>query len=118
MESTSISIAALGIVATCVGGLIWIIKQGMNKILPVLEGMTAALNTFNKVIEDNSKQVKNNTEYLQHRNGRDSEIWQEVRDSLIKIHEDTKPKDIVVVKPNKARTTLEPVLGRRQRVIS
>lgn len=38
-SSSTVLLAALGIVSTCVLGLIWVIKYLFQKILPVLEGM-------------------------------------------------------------------------------
>lgn len=65
MEEASL-ITALGIVSTCVVGLIWIIKRMFNDIIPAINGLK-------KATEQNTSATKSADEYLQQRNGRDNE---------------------------------------------
>lgn len=77
--SEQIVLAIVAILATTVGALIWVIKYMFDKILPILESLRDS-------VEENTKQTKSNDEYLRERNGRDSKMWVEVRDSLRALH--------------------------------
>lgn len=63
---TGTNIAALGIVASCVAGLIWVIKRMFNDVVPALNGLK-------KATEQNTSATKSADDYLQQRNGRDNE---------------------------------------------
>lgn len=78
----AIGIAALGIAATCVGGLIWIIKKMFSRVLPAIDKIHTSLDRLAKATDKNTQATKSADQYLRERNGRDSAFWQEVRDSL------------------------------------
>jgi hypothetical protein len=63
-------LAIIGILASTVGALIWVIKYMFDKILPILEGLKTS-------VELNTIQTKENEEYLKKRNGSDSIRWDE-----------------------------------------
>lgn len=63
-------IAIIGILATAVGALIWVIKYMFDKILPILESLKDSVNK-------NTEQTKSNEEYLRLRNGSDGRRWEE-----------------------------------------
>lgn len=79
MEATVI-ITALGIVASCVAGLIWVIKNLFEKILPTLDQLT-------KSTIANTDATKSADSYLKVRNGRDSEMHKELIKSINAIPE-------------------------------
>lgn len=64
---TVFAIAVVGVLGTCVGGLIWVIKHLFNNIIPALSGIT-------KSTDSNTRATKAADKYLRQRNGRDSEI--------------------------------------------
>lgn len=75
MSESTVLLAALAIVASCVGVLVWVIKHMFTKILPLLE-------KINKNTELNTQATKRADEYLRERNGRDAEFWKEVKAAL------------------------------------
>lgn len=70
MDNSAVTIAIVGILATCVGGLLWIIKFMFNKMTPLLEGLT-------KSTDANTSATKTADKYLRDRNGRDAESHKE-----------------------------------------
>lgn len=70
-----IVLAIVAILATCVGGLIWVIKYLFQKILPVIEQLV-------KATDKNTETTKHADEYLRERNGRDSKMHKEVLDGM------------------------------------
>jgi hypothetical protein len=62
----AVMLSALGIVASCVAGLLWVIKFMFNKLVPLIE-------SGNKLIKQNTYTTKNADKYLKERNGRDTE---------------------------------------------
>lgn len=63
-------LAIIGLLATTVGALIWVIKHMFDKLLPVIESLKES-------VDNNTEQTRENREYLEERNGKDSRIWQE-----------------------------------------
>jgi hypothetical protein len=78
--SEAVLLAALGIVSTCVVGLIWVIKRMFNDIVPALKGLQ-------KATEQNTAATKSADTYLQERNGRDNEHHAAVLKSINAIPE-------------------------------
>lgn len=73
-------LAIIGLLATTVGALIWVIKYMFDKLLPVIESLKEA-------VDNNAKQTKENKEYLEHRNGRDSKIWKETFEAIKELRD-------------------------------
>ncbi len=71
MSDNTIILAALGIVASCVAGLIWVIKYMFSRIVPALEGLT------NSTVA-NTVATKRADDYLRDRNGRDNTMHKEL----------------------------------------
>lgn len=65
-----VTLAVVGILATCVGGLLWIIKFMFGRLLPIIEDLQ-------KVTAANTKATKSADDYLRQRNGRDNEHHKE-----------------------------------------
>lgn len=63
-------LAIIGLLATTVSALIWVIKHMFDKLLPVIESLKES-------VDNNTEQTRENREYLEERNGKDSRIWQE-----------------------------------------
>lgn len=70
VANDSITLAVVAILATCVGGLLWIIKFMFGKLVPIIEDLQ-------KVTLANTKATKSADDYLRQRNGRDNEHHQE-----------------------------------------
>lgn len=70
-DSSSVTLAVVAILATCVAGLLWIIKFMFNKLLPMIEKSNEASKAAQKASNENTK-------YLKERNGRDAEIHQKL----------------------------------------
>ena len=75
--NSAVTLAVVAILATCVGGLLWIIKYMFNKFVPMVE-------ENNKAIMANTEATKNADKYLRERNGNDAEKHEE----LIKATQD------------------------------
>lgn len=73
MESVdaAIAIAVIGVLGTCVGGLIWVIKEMFNEIIPTINGLT-------KATQGNTRATKAADDYLRARNGRDNAMHKEL----------------------------------------
>lgn len=71
-------IAIIGVLGTCVGGLIWVIKKMFNDIVP-------AINSLTKATTANTKATKSADAYLKARNGRDSTMHKELIESIKEI---------------------------------
>lgn len=67
IDNNSVTLAVVAILATCVAGLLWIIKFMFNRLLPLIEKSTKASVAAQKSSNENTK-------YLKDRNGRDAEI--------------------------------------------
>ncbi len=61
----------VGILATCVGGLLWIIKFMFQRLVPLIE-------EGNKATQANTRATKSADTYLRGRNGRDAEFHDEL----------------------------------------
>lgn len=68
-------LSIIGLLATTVGALIWVIKYMFDKLLPVIESLKES-------VDNNAQQTKENREYLEKRNGKDSRIWQETFEAI------------------------------------
>jgi len=73
-------LASLGIVASCVAGLIWVIKKMFNDVTPALQGLV-------KATESNTMATKSADTYLRERNGRDNEHHAKVVEAIDAIPE-------------------------------
>lgn len=98
-------LAALGIVASCVAGLIWVIKRMFSDILPALNGLK-------KSTDQNTEATKSADTYLRDRNGRDAEhhkaalkAIQAIPKTLKKIAKDQEVAIIKAVKVDKQSVT-------------
>lgn len=76
-SDSAVTIAVVGVLATCVGGLLWIIKFMFMKIVPSIDGLT-------KATAANTAATKSADKYLRERNGRDNEAHTE---TLLAIQE-------------------------------
>lgn len=84
MESSStITIAVVGVLATCVGGLLWVIKFMFTKMVPSIDGLT-------KATDNNTKATASADRYLKDRNGRDAIMHKELIKAVGEI-----PKQII-----------------------
>lgn len=71
VDQNAVTLAVIGILATCVGGLLWIIKFMFTKLLPAIDGLT-------KATVSNTRAASASTRYLKKRNGRDGEMHKEL----------------------------------------
>jgi len=78
MIDSAIIISIVGILATVVGALIWIIKYLFTAFMPVMDRLVTAT-------ELNTQATRSADEYLRQRNGRDNEFHNEVIQKLTKI---------------------------------
>ena len=84
MEST-VLLAALGIVATCVGVLVWLIKFMFERIIPAIDGFKEITDATLRATIANTEATKSADTYLRERNGRDNIFHKEVMDELREI---------------------------------
>ncbi len=78
--SDQIVLGIIGVLGTAVGALIWVIKYMFDKLLPVIESLKES-------VDNNAEQTKENREYLEKRNGKDSRIWQEAFEAIKDLKE-------------------------------
>lgn len=81
------TIAIVGVLATCVGGLLWIIKFLFNQLLPRLDVGNVILEKLTVATQENTTATKNADKYLQERNGRDNEMHAEMIKAINAIPE-------------------------------
>lgn len=99
-------IAALGILATCVGGLLWVIKFVFTKLIPAIDHLTDAT-------KRNTLATKSADEYLRQRNGRDNEMHGQVLGALkaipgeMKKLADSSVEQVGAIVQNISRQTVE-----------
>src|ERR1039458_6738853 len=74
---TVLAVAVVGVLASCVGGLIWVIKTMFNQIIPLIENGNKTLIKVDASQKANIRATKANTIYLHERNGRDAEFQKE-----------------------------------------
>lgn len=86
----AVTLAVVGILATCVAGLMWIIKFMFSKLLPVIDRGAVSTEKLVEVTRANTKQIKVADEYLRRRNGRDNEMHKELIAAIAEI-----PKQII-----------------------
>lgn len=89
-DNGTVTIAVVGVLATCVGGLLWVIKFMFTKLLPIIEKNANATDRLVAVTKQNTKQIKHADDYQRHRNGRDTEMHKELIHAIAEI-----PKQIV-----------------------
>lgn len=89
-DNTAVTIAVVGVLATCVGGLLWVIKFMFTKLLPIIDKNANATDKLVAVTKQNTKQIKIADEYQRHRNGRDNEMHKELIHAIAEI-----PKQII-----------------------
>lgn len=78
-------VAALGIVATAMAGMLWIVKYLMVQMKESLDANTKSNNLVAKESKLTRSAVKSSDKYLRERNGRDSEIHTELIASINKL---------------------------------
>lgn len=90
-NNSAVTLAVVGVLATCVGGLLFVIKFMFNRLLPMIE-------KSNALTETNTRVTKDADQYLRERNGRDAEIHgrliKELKDLPNKITQDIKEQKI------------------------
>jgi hypothetical protein len=59
-DNSAVTIAVVGVLATCVGGLLWVIKFMFTKLLPIIEKGAKSTETLIEATNRNTKEVKNN----------------------------------------------------------
>lgn len=89
-DNSSVTLAVVAVLATCVGGLLWVIKFMFTKLLPVIEKGAKSNEVLVKATKQNTEQIKVADEYQRHRNGRDQEMHKELIKAIAEI-----PKQIV-----------------------
>lgn len=62
-------LAILGVLGTCVGGLIWVIKRLFERVVPAMDNISIALEKLSTSTESNTRAIKAADTYLQKRNG-------------------------------------------------
>lgn len=85
-----VTIAVVGVLATCVGGLLWIIKFMFNKTVPIVDKLAMATAA-------NTRATKSADKYLRDRNGRDSERHQELLTGIHAIVQKLEDTEIIRV---------------------
>ena len=65
-DDSAVTLAVVAILASCVGGLLWIIKFMFGQLIPMIEKL-------NQSTLANTEATKNADKYLRDRNGRDGE---------------------------------------------
>lgn len=78
-----ILLAALGIVASCVGGLIWVIKYLFEQIMPVQREIKTS-------IDKNTKLTETTVNYLRQRSTKDASLWKKSSDSMKEMADQVK----------------------------
>jgi len=91
----AVMIAALGIVASCVAGLLWVIKFMFNKMIP-------AIDKLSDTTVANTRATQSADRYLRERNGRDSEFHKSTLKAIKAI-----PTKMQIIADNQAITLLE-----------
>jgi hypothetical protein len=71
---TVLAVAIVGVLATCVGGLIWVIKTMFRQIIPLIENGNKIIAKVDVSTRANTKATKAADAYLRQRNGRDVEF--------------------------------------------
>src|ERR1039458_2443123 len=87
---TVLAIAVVGVLATCVGALVWVIKFLFQKLLPAFDQQTKVTGRLVTATAANTKATRNADTYLRSRNGRDAEFQKENLKALRAV-----PKQII-----------------------
>jgi len=74
---TAMAIGVVGVLGTCVGGFIWVIKFMFGKLVPAIDALTEASENTTKSSNANVRATQAATAYLKLRNGRDAEFQKE-----------------------------------------
>lgn len=90
-------LAVIGILGTCVGALVWVIKYLFKEMLPMLRSVKESTDA-------NTGATKSADQYLRDRNGRDSEKHAELLKATQAI-----PKTMKVIANAQAKAILEAV---------
>lgn len=89
-NSSAITLAVVGILATCVTGLLWVIRFLFTKLLPIIDKNAASTEKLVQVTKQNTRQIKQADDYQRKRNGREAEAHQELIKAISEI-----PRQIV-----------------------
>lgn len=90
-DGNAVTLAVVAILATCVAGLMWIIKFMFSKLLPVIDRGAVSTERLVEVTKQNTKQIKVADDYLRKRNGRDNDMHRELVAAIAEI-----PKQIII----------------------
>ena len=71
---TVLAIAVVGVLATCVGALVWVIKFLFQKLLPAFDQQNKVTSKLVNATSANTKATKAADAYLRERNGRDNDF--------------------------------------------
>ena len=77
-DDSTVTLAVVAILATCVGGLIWVIKTMFERIIPLVENGNKAIERLVEMTKINTAATNSADKYLRERNGRDSEKHEEL----------------------------------------
>jgi len=100
----AVLLSALAIVATCVAGLIWVIKYLFSQIVPAMKGLEEAT-------AQNTAATKSADIYLRERNGRDNEHHSAVLESINEI-----PKTMKKIADDQSSAIIKAVSVNKQSV--
>ena len=78
LDDSAVTLAIVGILGTCVAGLIWVIKTMFNKIIPLVENGNKSIEKMVLMIKINTDATKSADQYLKDRNGRDAQKHEEL----------------------------------------
>lgn len=78
LPESAVTLAIVGILGTCVAGLIWVIKTMFSSIIPVVENGNNAIEKLVEMTKINTDATKTADKYLRDRNGRDAEMHLEL----------------------------------------
>lgn len=67
----TVTLAVVGVLATCVGGLLWVLKFVFSKLLPRFDKGNEVMATLVSATKTNTEITKNADIYLRQRNGLD-----------------------------------------------
>jgi len=110
-DSNMVSVAVVGVLATCVGGLLWIIKFMFGKLVPTMEQQTKVTNKLIAATANNTRATKSADEYLRERNGRDKESHAETLKAIQAI-----PTTMQQIADNQATAIITAVKVKEQHI--
>lgn len=85
MDSNAVSLAALGVLATAVGLVAWVVKYALTRLGKDLQEHTKAAVKQTASNEELVRAVKSFDTYLRERNGRDNEVHKQLLAGFDKV---------------------------------